>query len=393
MRKLLVILLALLPLLGFSQAEKPYRSIIIDSVKALNGGVVDIKDFAKFDSSVSIGGSVNAAAILTMVSTTKGLLIPRMTTTQRDGISSPPTGLLIYNTTTNQFEFFETTWQALGGAGAADSSFVTLQVDTVKSFNNTTVQFNDETTFNDLVRLSTTNSGAIVNSGLTIGGVASGAIRFGTDNSDFVGIGFSPTTMSFSIQETTTAEFSFRGSGSSGLKIIIDDASNRTVLESLLRSIDYKLGASSSTAAGHSFYTKNLANTVNIERFVVGNRLDDVDCYFTNINGLGINETTPAAMLHVAGIDATSANDALLIEDNVGTDLFSVRNDGNIGIGTSSPAASAILDITTTTGALLFPRMTTVQRDALTAVNGMVIYNLTLDKLQVRAAGAWVSLH
>lgn len=391
MKKLLFILL-LLPLFAFPQAEKPYRSIIIDSIKALNGGIIDIKDFAKFDSSVSIGGSANITAILTMVSTKKGLLTPRMTTAQRDAIPSPATGLMIYNIDDGEFQFFDGSWSAIGG-GVADSSFVTLQVDTVKSFNNATIQFNNETEFNDFVRLSIVNSGAIANSDLTIGGVVSGAIRFGTDNSDFVGIGFSATTMSFNIQETTTAEFSFRGSGASGLKIIIDNPSNRTVLQSLLRSMEYKLGVSSSTAAGHSFFTKDVTNTLDIERFVVGNRLDDVDCYFININGLGINQTTPAAMLHVKGIDATSANSALLVEDNVGTKLFIVKNDGNIGIGTSSPAASAILDITSTIGAVLFPRMTTAQRDALTAVNGMVIYNSTLDKLQVRAGGAWISLH
>jgi len=67
--------------------------------------------------------------------------------------------------------------------------------------------------------------------------------------------------------------------------------------------------------------------------------------------------------------------------------------DGRVGIGTATPATSAILDVTSTTGAVLFPRMTSTQRDALTAANGMVIYNSTTNKLQVRAAGAWVDLH
>lgn len=50
---------------------------------------------------VAIGTtSPNAAAKLEVASTTRGLLLPRMTTTQRDAISSPPDGLVIYNTTT-----------------------------------------------------------------------------------------------------------------------------------------------------------------------------------------------------------------------------------------------------------------------------------------------------
>jgi hypothetical protein len=42
----------------------------------------------------------DAAAALQVESTTQGLLLPRMTTVQRDAIASPPNGLVIYNTTT-----------------------------------------------------------------------------------------------------------------------------------------------------------------------------------------------------------------------------------------------------------------------------------------------------
>ncbi|MDA2922779.1 hypothetical protein MYX07_05975, partial [Patescibacteria group bacterium AH-259-L07] len=46
-----------------------------------------------------------------------------------------------------------------------------------------------------------------------------------------------------------------------------------------------------------------------------------------------------------------------------------------VGIGVTSPAASALLELSSTTGALLVTRMTTTQRNALTAANGMFIYN------------------
>jgi hypothetical protein len=58
-------------------------------------------------SSVYIGTStINASAILQMDSTTRGFLPPRMTTTQRDAISSPAIGLEIYNTTIGEPEVF-----------------------------------------------------------------------------------------------------------------------------------------------------------------------------------------------------------------------------------------------------------------------------------------------
>jgi hypothetical protein len=65
----------------------------------------------------------------------------------------------------------------------------------------------------------------------------------------------------------------------------------------------------------------------------------------------------------------------------------------NMTIGRNgAPAASALLDLDSTVGALLVPRMTTTQRDALTPSNGMIIYNTTLGLFQGRASGAWVAL-
>ncbi len=67
---------------------------------------------------------------------------------------------------------------------------------------------------------------------------------------------------------------------------------------------------------------------------------------------------------------------------------------GVTGIGTSAPNASAKLEIASTTSGLLFPRMTTAQRDAIASpADGLVLYNSTTNKLQVRAAGAWADLH
>jgi uncharacterized protein affecting Mg2+/Co2+ transport len=51
--------------------------------------------------------TIEASALLEMESTSQGLLTPRMTTTQRDAIASPATGLTVYNTTTNNFNYFD----------------------------------------------------------------------------------------------------------------------------------------------------------------------------------------------------------------------------------------------------------------------------------------------
>jgi hypothetical protein len=57
--------------------------------------------------------SINASAKLQVESTTQGFLPPRMTTTQRDLISSPAAGLMIYNTTTAKLNVYTTAWEAV----------------------------------------------------------------------------------------------------------------------------------------------------------------------------------------------------------------------------------------------------------------------------------------
>ena len=65
----------------------------------------------------------------------------------------------------------------------------------------------------------------------------------------------------------------------------------------------------------------------------------------------------------------------------------SLTNLGQLTIGSATPAADAALDINSTTGALVLPRMTTAQRDALTPAAGMMIYNTDVEKFQGYAYG------
>lgn len=67
---------------------------------------------------VGIGNPApNASAILDVASTTKGMLIPRMTQAQRDAIATPATGLMIYQTdgTTGFYYWNGTAFAQMGG--------------------------------------------------------------------------------------------------------------------------------------------------------------------------------------------------------------------------------------------------------------------------------------
>ncbi|MBK6541458.1 MAG: hypothetical protein IPG10_09295 [Flavobacteriales bacterium] len=71
------------------------------------------------------GASPNTSAMLdidvsAIPGTKRGLLIPRMTTVERNAIVTPATSLLVFNTTTNQFEYFDgAIWRALLSSAAA----------------------------------------------------------------------------------------------------------------------------------------------------------------------------------------------------------------------------------------------------------------------------------
>jgi hypothetical protein len=70
-------------------------------------GLVSLILASTSSAQVSIGTPTpDQTAILDLSSTSQGLLLPRMTTAQRDAISTPAVGLMIYNTTNNGLELY-----------------------------------------------------------------------------------------------------------------------------------------------------------------------------------------------------------------------------------------------------------------------------------------------
>jgi hypothetical protein len=68
----------------------------------LFGGTLAVTGASTFTGAVGVGAAAPASAALAITSTTQGVLFPRMTSTQRDAIVSPASGLVIYNTTTGK---------------------------------------------------------------------------------------------------------------------------------------------------------------------------------------------------------------------------------------------------------------------------------------------------
>ncbi len=85
----------------------------------VGSGILIVLGASAIETKLTVGqsSSGNASAVLEAVSTTKGFLPPRWTTTQRDNIASPVAGLEGYNTTTNKKNFYNgSAWEEITSA-------------------------------------------------------------------------------------------------------------------------------------------------------------------------------------------------------------------------------------------------------------------------------------
>jgi trimeric autotransporter adhesin len=165
----------------------------------------------------STGTSANSTSILDVSSTNKGLLIPRMSSVQRTGISTPANGLLVYDNDSLAFAYYNgvdwsfikgnnniaTAWSTKGNTGTTSANFmgtidnqdVIFKRWNVKagllSFTNTAFGYNSfvaNTTgsFNSAFGVDALISNTTGNSNVAIG---SSALYKNTNRSNLVGIG------------------------------------------------------------------------------------------------------------------------------------------------------------------------------------------------------------
>lgn len=306
----------------------------------------------------------NTSSILDITSTTKGLLIPRMTTTQRNAISTPATGLLIYNTTTKTYDTYDgTTW--IGGFTKQNYGTNSINLITSGSTPTTTdraINIGHSNTVNQVV-------GVVVGSSSTVTGTGG------------VAIGFS-------------------ASAASGLSI----AMNGQIVTSTGNGI--AIGQNISATTGDVVIADNVGFSSNI--YFGGGKQTNLVARSYTINGSGgLGTNTYGGDITIAGGKGTGTGvpgDVILstaTAGSSGTTLQSLTQrwfvKGNTGTlsNVSTPQTNALLDLQSTSKGLKLPVMTTSERDAVTWVvgdKGMIIINSTTSNVQWWDGATWNNL-
>ena len=123
------------------------------------------------------GAAAAASAMLDVQSTNQGVLVPRIAT-PATSITSPATGLMVYNTTTNQFNYYNgTAWTVIGGTTSAGGDF------TGSNYPNPVIS-SSAGTGNNIVTAINASTGGLSGTQLATGSVSVNALSAtGTANS------------------------------------------------------------------------------------------------------------------------------------------------------------------------------------------------------------------
>ena len=323
--------------------------------------------------------SPNASSLLDMVSTTRGLLIPRMTLTQRNAIASPAAGLQVIVTGETGGEFLSfynsstAAWQRvvkLTSAGrlllgtTTEGSFILDAVGTARV------------------------SGQMSINGYTVSSPGTGSIKIGI-NPNTTGSGVT------AVGEGAITTNGYSNSSAFGLGALGLGSGNR--VSAFGWYAGYSNNGSFNTYVGAQ---SGWNQTTGANNVFLGDRAGDkISGGSTNLtianNSILIGQNTKALADNqtnqiVIGYDETGLGSNTTIIGNSSTVTTAIR--GRVLIGTTTVDASAALNITSTTQGVLFPRMTTVQKLAIgTPAAGLQVYDTTLNQMSYYNGTTWVN--
>jgi len=209
-------------------------------------------------------------------------------------------------------------------------------------------------------------------------------LRFTTGSSDTltlksngnVGIGTTSPQGTLSVKPSQFRELDFIESNS------------QMTMRSTAPDTSYNLRALGIESSDIVFRTGSTSGTTSTQRMVINSS-----------GNVGIGTTSPSAKLQVDGdvrisgdkyyqmggsnfkIGADGGGSAMHFYSG-GNENMTLNSSGNVGIGTTAPNASALLDVSSTTKGVLLPRMSTTQINAISSpAEGLTVYNTVLSTL------------
>ena len=161
-------------------------------------------------------------------------------------------------------------------------------------------------------------------------------------------------------------------------------------------------------------YTDGIAGNTGSNALAIQDGAGNATALAVSTDNVGIGTTNPEQLLHLKGQsprirlqddspvtdgiwDVNNNNSVFTLQYREGdgtnpVNRFHVLSNGNVGLGTASPAAP--LEVSSTTGGVIMPRMTTTERNAIASpTNGEMVYDTDLNKFYGYANNAWTDLH